>query len=207
MPVILNKHLKTYASTVSSKADSLPISLAEPQASPTRSLLFTATFPGNKVTSQVRSPVAQNALDPWCRDLPIGADYPTILAYFVAKGRPTYRFADLPAEMACVALACYIVAIVPVPAVYLYLDDSLLPQYWYYVYRYILYGYSESAPAALQQVAVVPNSPGAMTLILADKTQSPALSCFGANLPAPWATPNPHLAQVSLGNAPIAYAL
>jgi len=207
MPVILNTHMRTIVSAASSKANAIP------QVVPPTSIAFQPQ-PRFRALSPVRAvlpPLPQNSPqnsqpDPWCYDLPMGGDYATILSYFVGKGRPTYRFADLPPQMACVALVCYVVALIPIPAVYLYLDNSLLPQYWYYVYRYILYGLSGVAPSALQQIGIAPNSPGPMTLVLSDKGQTPALAAFGTNLPAPWPNPNPMLAQVSLGNPPVAYA-
>ena len=59
----------------------------------------------------------------------MGGDYGTILAYFVRKGLPTYRFADLPPQMACVAVVFYAAAFVfPIPFAYVYLDNSLLAQ-------------------------------------------------------------------------------
>ena len=97
-------------------------------------------FKSKSIVSSVPSawarstPAQSSQPDPWCYDLPIGADYGAILSYFVGKGLPTYKFADQPAEKACVALVCYLVVLIPLPLVYLYLDNSLLPQYWYYVY-------------------------------------------------------------------------
>jgi hypothetical protein len=52
-------------------------------------------------------------------DLPIGGSYGDLLAYFVGKNVPTFRFVDMPASMACVALGfAYIAVFFPIPIAY-----------------------------------------------------------------------------------------
>jgi hypothetical protein len=147
-------------------------------------------------------------------NLPLGGDYGAILAYFVERGRPTYGFADLPPNMAVVAVELFFY--VPLagvePAVYLFLDSSLVPQYWYYVYRYV----SDNIVPPDASVGPVSGSPGSLVLISGNVYGPPNQGLFPGHLPpSQGATPsglpatvtctpsgNPFLTQVTLGTAP-----
>src|SRR3984957_11290286 len=73
--------------------------------------------------------------------LPLGGDYADILAYFVERGRPTYQFTGMPVTMALAAIELWApVAIAPVPFVYLFLDNSIASQSWYYISAYLWNG-------------------------------------------------------------------
>jgi hypothetical protein len=152
--------------------------------------------------------------------LPIGGDYGTILTYFVNRGRPTYGFTGLPPSMAVVGVEVFVVAfIVLVPVVYLFLDQSMVAESWYYVYRY-LYGSTLSGASLPPNTGPVVGSPGPLTLISSNVMGAPNNGFFDCVLPksqgamplsgvgklklseVPEAMGNPMLVQVSLGHAP-----
>jgi hypothetical protein len=153
--------------------------------------------------------------------LPVGGDYGTVLAYFVDRGRPTYGFAGMAPDMAVVAVEVFVVAfVVIVPVVYLFVDQSMTAESWYYVYRY-LYGAKPFSPPP--NTGPVSGSPGPLTLISSNTFGSPSNGYFcPVVLPnSSGAMPlsgvgkvkksalakvetmgNPMLVQISLGNAP-----
>lgn len=155
-------------------------------------------------------------------DLPIGGDYGTILAYFVNRGRPTYGFSGMPPSMALVGVEAFNVDFVAlVPVVYLFLDQSMVAESWYYVYRY-LYGTALDGASVPVNTGPVSGSPGPLTLISSNTTKTPSNGYFSpVVLPkSAGATPlggakktksvdklevmgNPMLVQISLGNAPV----
>ena len=157
--------------------------------------------------------------------LPIGGDYGTVLSYFVDRGRPTYGFAGMAPDMAVVAVEVFVVAfVVIVPVVYLFLDQSMTAESWYYVYRY-MYGSTALASYSVPTNAgAVSGSPGPLTLISSNIFGPPSNGYFSPSvLPnSSGAMPlsgvgkvkksvlakvekmgNPMLVQVSLGNAPL----
>ena len=77
--------------------------------------------------------------------LPIGGDYGTILTYFVNRGRPTNGFYGMAPSKAVVGVEAFFNSSLHnlEPVVYLFLDQSMVAESYYYVYRY-LYG---TAPA------------------------------------------------------------
>ena len=107
-------------------------------------------------TTGVRPPIEQILAD-----LPVGGDYGSILAYFVERFFPTWRFLNMNPDLACVAAFAFLMGDEAVPAVYVYLDSSLVPNSWYYIYRYILLGKVPVPPTT----GPVAGSPGPMTLI------------------------------------------
>jgi len=132
-------------------------------------------------------------------DLPIGGSYGDLLAYFVGKNVPTFRFVDMPASMACVALGfAYIAVFFPIPVAYLYLDNSLTSQTWYYVYRYL----ADSQYAIPPSVGPVSGSSGPLTMISEDPSLMPADGGIPFFLPPPTPQNNTNLVQVTLGQAP-----
>jgi hypothetical protein len=155
--------------------------------------------------------------------LPIGGDYGTILAYFVNRGRPTYGFAGMPPSKAVVGVEVFLYALGLAPQVYLFLDQSMAAESWYYVYRY-LYGtaWGSIAPP-LATAGPVSGSPGPLVLISSNVGGPPNGGVFWCELPkSAGATPsgaashwswsklatieqmgNPLLVQISLGNAPV----
>ena len=151
--------------------------------------------------------------------LPIGGDYGTILAYFVNRGRPTYGFFGMPPSMALVGVEAFNVDFVAlVPVVYLFLDQSMVSDSWYYVYRY-LYGTALDKLSPPSGTGPVSGSPGPLTLVSSNATKTPSNGYFSpVVLPkSAGATPlgkpksvdklevmgNPMLVQISLGNAPV----
>jgi len=157
--------------------------------------------------------------------LPIGGDYGTVLSYFIDRGRPTYGFAGMAPDMAVVAVEVFVVAfVVIVPVVYLFLDQSMTAESWYYVYRY-MYGSTALASYSVPTNAgPVSGSPGPLTLISSNIFGPPSNGYFSPSvLPnSSGAMPlsgvgkvkksvlakvekmgNPMLVQVSLGNAPL----
>jgi hypothetical protein len=85
-------------------------------------------------------------------DLPLGGSYSSLLEYFVLKGVWTYQFAGIPPDKACAVLGVVFWNYKVTPkvyqfAMYLYLDNSLAPNDWYYVYRYLLGGQSDVPPS------------------------------------------------------------
>ena len=153
-------------------------------------------------------------------DLPIGGDYGTILTYFVNRGRPTYGFFGMPPSMALVGVEAFNVDFVAlVPVVYLFLDQSLVAESWYYVYRY-LYGTALDGTSVPVNTGPVSGSPGPLTLISSNTTKTPSNGYFSpVVLPkSAGATPlggakksvdklevmgNSMLVQISLGSAPV----
>jgi hypothetical protein len=154
--------------------------------------------------------------------LPIGGDYGSILAYFVNRGRPTYGFVGMAPSMAVAGVEAFNVDFVAlVPVVYLFLDQSLVAESWYYVYRY-LYGTALEKLSPPPGTGPVSGSPGPLTLISSNATKTPNNGYFspcvlpksaGAKpLGAAGKTKsldklevmgNPMLVQISLGNAPV----
>jgi len=155
-------------------------------------------------------------------DLPIGGDYGTILAYFVSRGRPTYGFFGMPPSMAVVGVEAFNVDFVALaPVVYLFLDQSMVAESWYYVYRY-LYGTALDKFSPPSSTGPVSGSPGPLTLISSNAAKTPNNGYFSpCVLPkSAGARPlggagktksldklevmgNPMLVQISLGNAPV----
>ena len=156
--------------------------------------------------------------------LPIGGDYGTVLSYFVDRGRPTYGFAGMAPDLAVVAVEVFTVDfVVVVPSVYVFLDQSMTAESWYYVYRY-LYGSTKLSSYSLPMNAgPVSTSPGPLTLISTNAFGPPSNGYFSpCVLPnSSGAMPlggvgkvkksalekvetmgNPMLVQISLGNAP-----
>jgi hypothetical protein len=132
-------------------------------------------------------------------DVPAGGDYGSLLAYFVRKNIPTFRFADLPPDKACVAMGCaYLAIFVPIPMAYLYLDNSMTSECWYYVYRYLANGSYATPPS----VGVYKGN-GPMSLIGDDPSRPPADALLPFLIPSPGNPPNPNLVQVSIGKAPV----
>ena len=144
--------------------------------------------------------------------LPLGGNYADILAYFVERGRPTYQFTGMPVTKALVAIELWApVAVALVPFVYLFLDNSIASQSWYYISAYVWNGGTPYANAG-----AVSGSPGPMTLISNDLTLPPnegimlgviptSQGCTVANSNPPYTYPgltNPMLTQVSFGSAP-----
>jgi len=153
--------------------------------------------------------------------LPIGGDYGTVLAYFVNRGRPTYGFAGMAPSKAVVAVETFVFALKIAPLVYLFLDQSMVSESWYYVYRY-LYGSGSLVGASVPASAgPVSGSPGPLVLISSNVAGTPNNGTFFCELPkSAGAMPsghhcsmsklpkyelmgNPLLVQVSLGNAPV----
>jgi hypothetical protein len=156
--------------------------------------------------------------------LPIGGDYGTVLAYFVNRGRPTYSFFGMPPSMAVVGVEVFVVAFVAiVPVVYLFLDQSMVAESWYYVYRY-LYGTALDGISVPANTGPVGGSPGPLTLISSNVTGAPNHGYFcpcvlpnslGAmplggvgkktksSLAKVEVMGNPMLVQISLGKAPL----
>jgi hypothetical protein len=144
--------------------------------------------------------------------LPIGGDYADVLAYFVERGRPTYQFVGMPVNMALVAIEVWApVAITILPFVYLFLDNSMASQSWYYISAYLNNGGRPDNPST----GAVSGSPGPMTLISNDLTLPPNEGIMSANIPSSQGcTPsnepgytfpglnNPMLQQVTFGAAP-----
>ena len=144
-------------------------------------------------------------------NLPLGGDYGDVLSYFVARGRPTYQFSDLPVEMALVAVELW--AILPgaiMPCVYVFLDSSMSAECWYYLYRYVC-PLSPPAPTAGPMSA----SPGPLGLISQNVALPANEGIFLAVLPPSLGAVPPSgsgtyypsssslLSQVSLGTAPV----
>lgn len=154
--------------------------------------------------------------------LPIGGDYGTVLTYFVNRGRPTYGFFGMPPSMAVVGVEAFTVALlVLVPVVYLFLDQSLAAESWYYIYRY-LYGSAPDARSPRPNTGPVSGSPGPLVLISSNVMGMPNNGYFSpCVLPkSSGAMPlqgvgkkislsgievigNSQLVQISLGNAPV----
>ena len=168
--------------------------------------------PNGPVKLPKHKPVPPPLVGPF---LPLGGDYADILAYFVERGRPTYQFTGMPVNMALAAIELWApVAIAPVPFVYLFLDNSIASQSWYYISAYLWNGGMPYAHAG-----AVSGSPGPMTLISNDLTLPPnegimmavippSQGCTIANQNPPYTYPglnNPNLQQVSFGAAPGEY--
>src|ERR1039457_6872913 len=115
--------------------------------------------------------------------LPIGGDYGTILTYFVNRGRPTYGFSGMAPGMAVVGVEAFnLDFVVLAPVVYLFLDQSMVTESWYYVYRY-LYGTAADKISPPTNTGPVSGSPGPLTLISSNVTVQPttvslAPACF-----------------------------
>ena len=154
--------------------------------------------------------------------LPIGGDYGTILTYFVNRGRPTYGFSGMAPGMAVVGVEAFnLDFVVLAPVVYLFLDQSMVTESWYYVYRY-LYGTAADEISPPANTGPVSGSPGPLTLISSNVTVQPNNGFFSpCMLPKsqgamplqgvgkmslskiPELFGNPMLVQVSLGHAPV----
>jgi hypothetical protein len=157
-------------------------------------------------------------------DLPVGGDYGTVLSYFVDRGRPTYGFSGMAPDLAVVAVEVFVVALVViVPVVYLFLDQSMTAESWYYAYRY-LYGSTKMSSYSLPMNAgPVSGSPGPLTLISTNTFGPPSNGYFSpcvlpkssgamplggvgkakkSSLSKVETMGNPMLVQFSLGNAP-----
>ncbi len=150
--------------------------------------------------------------------LPIGGDYGTILAYFVNRGRPTYGFSGMHPSMAVVGVEAFNVDFVAVvPVVYLFLDQSMAAESWYYVYRY-LYGTALDKFSPPANTGPVSGSPGPLTLISSNVMLLQPNNSYFSPVVLPkssgaWplgkgktsleTVGNPMLVQISLGNAPI----
>ena len=158
--------------------------------------------------------------------LPIGGDYGTILTYFVNRHRPTYGFAGMPPGKAVVAVEVFLVEgfflkVEAVPQVYLFLDQSMVSESWYYVYRYLYgTGFLAGTPAP-PATGPVSGSPGPLVLISSNVAGPPNKGTFHCELPkSAGAMPsgvhlsqsklaaneqlgNSLLVQISLGNAPV----
>jgi hypothetical protein len=128
-------------------------------------------------------------------------------------------------DMAVVAVEVFVVAfVVIVPVVYVFLDQSMTAESWYYVYRYLYGSTSMSSYSLPANAGPVSGSPGPLTLISSNTFGAPSNGHF-----SPVALPNssgamplggvgkvkksalakvetmgnPMLVQVSLGNAPL----
>ena len=118
--------------------------------------------PGSMAISTINHPSPHVVYGP---GLPIGGDYGTILAYFVNRARPTYGFFGLPPSMAVVGVEAFSLDfVVLAPVVYLFLDQSMVAESWYYVYRY-LYGTAMDKLSPPASTGPVSGSPGPLTLI------------------------------------------
>jgi hypothetical protein len=95
---------------------------------------------GMKTLNQPASPTATTPDQTYDPNAPPGfPDFGSLLAYWVNRNRPTYRMADMASNMGLLAVeSVTIVMIVGVPNGYFYLHKSLVPQCWFYVYRYVL---------------------------------------------------------------------
>lgn len=134
-------------------------------------------------------------------DLPTGGDEGSILSYFIGKNVPVYRFVDMPASQACIALGyVYQVLFIPLPMAYLYLDSSLMGETWYYVHRYLFSGQAPVNPG----VGPVSGGDGPLTLISEDSTQ--ATADVGLPFFVPPVLSNPYVLQVTLGKPPVIVA-
>jgi len=169
--------------------------------------------------TSVPSPIA-GIPSPYGPGLPIGGNYGAILTYFVNRGRPTYCFFGMPPSMAVVGVEAFMGGLLSVlPMVYLFLDQSMVAESWYYVYRYLLqpFGTTLSPPA---NTGPVSGSPGPLTLIssnvmglpnngffcpavLPDSSGAVPLGVSKSSLSSVYKMGNPLLVQISLGQAPL----
>ncbi len=146
------------------------------------------------------SPVTPTTLYP---DLPTGGDWESILMYFINHAVPTYKLVDLQPSQAFVAFGFVMLDLIfGIPCTYFYLDNSLVSQDDYYIYRYLYYGMNSPVQPS---VGPSSNSSGPMTLICADTSALPANAYFAimGNPTAPFTLPNPMLSQQTLGTPPV----
>jgi len=135
-------------------------------------------------------------------DLPVGGDYGSILTYWVRKNVPTFRFAGLPADQACVALGFeMLVAFILLSCGYLYLDKSMVPNASYWINLYLGNGRWPGVPGS----GPVSGSAGPLTLISTDPGAAAPADGYCPFFPPLPGTDfdNPNLVQVSFGQAPL----
>jgi hypothetical protein len=132
-------------------------------------------------------------------DVPTGGSSDSIRAYAAAHNLPVFQFADYPPEKALLLFSWITVPFCVMCLGFLYLDQSIAGQSWFYIYRYLVNNLAPPGPG----VGPAPGGSGPMSLIL-----DPMCPMLPFLLPAPFVKagdhppPNPNLRLMWGGGVP-----
>jgi hypothetical protein len=172
---------------------------AKPNPSASTTKVRIPTFPSGLLGGPVYSFKSTQDLFATYADVPKGGSSDAILAYAMAHNMPVFQFADYPPEKALLLFSWIMVPFCVVCMGFLYLDQSIAGQSWFYVYRYLLNNFTAPGPGT----GPVPGAAGPMNLI-----SEPPWLMLPLLLPSPFVKagdyppPNPNLRLVRGGGVP-----